>query len=76
MKVSCVTGNIGERNSYTFFKYISIHLQQSHKKIIPEILAIVRQTVRDVFYLQKFLFYFYPTCLVNTKTTIPLRVGS
>ena len=25
---------------------------------------------------KKFLFDFYPTDLVNTKTTIPLRVGS
>ena len=48
-------------------------------KMIPKTLSIEminKPKQNDVFYLQKVRFWFYPTDLVNTETTIPLRVGS
>ena len=48
-------------------------------KMIPETVSVEtinKPWLSDVFYLQKDTFWFYPTNLVNTKTTIPLRVGS
>ena len=46
--------------------------------MIPETLSIEtinKPLLIDVLYLQKVPFWFYPTDLVNTETTIPLRVG-
>ena len=48
-------------------------------KMIPETVSVEtinKPWLSDVFYLQKDTFWFYPINLVNTKTTIPLRVGS
>ena len=46
--------------------------------MMPETLSIWNVNKLKVmsFINKKFLFDFYPTDLVNTKTTIPLRVGS
>ena len=54
-----------------------LNLQQNRKNAldkIPKMFVNCEQS--DVFNLQKVTFFqFYPTDLVNTKTTIPLRVG-
>ena len=55
-----------------------LNLQQNRKNAlndkIPKMFVNCKQS--DVFNLQKVTFFpFYPTDLVNTKTTIPLRVG-
>ena len=47
--------------------------------MIPKTLSIKTLTNSNKvtsFIHKKFLFEFYPTDLVNSKTTIPLRVGS
>ena len=57
-----------------------LKLQQNHKNAlgnIPEMFVNCKQSFYKVMFLiyKKLLFSFYPTDLVNTKTTIPLRVG-
>ena len=45
-----------------------------HKKWSPKHCQLQRkQTLSEAFYLQKVPFDFYPTDLVNTKTSVPLR---
>ena len=54
-----------------------LNFQQNRKNPlnkIPEMFVNCKQS--NVFSLQKsYFFHFYPTDLVNTKTTIPLMVG-
>ena len=57
-----------------------LKLQQNYKNAlgnIPEMFVNCEQSSYKVMFLiyKKLLFSFYPTDLVNTKTTIPLRVG-
>ena len=56
-----------------------LNLQQNRKNAfdkIPEIFANRKQSSYEVTLLmRKNIFVCYPTDLVNTKTTIPLRVG-
>ena len=58
-------------------KIFLLNLQQNHKKMISTTLSIETYTNSNcrLLFTKKFLFDFYPTDLVNTKTTIPLRVG-
>ena len=53
-------------------KHFCLNLQQHHKKRSLE----HRQLQRNHLLFKKNSFYFYPTDLVNAKTTIPLTVGS
>ena len=60
-------------------KTFSLNLQQNHKKQSPKDWQLKREktlTKRHLLSTKNSCFDFYPTDLVNTKTTIPLRVGS
>ena len=58
-----------------------LNLQQNSKNArdkIPEMFLNCKQSSYQVSFLtyKRFIFHSYPTDLVNTKTTIPLGVGS